>query len=325
MPSHDLDHAIHETCDVHEHAASLALWDQRYEQISGGRFEGRIEDLRIGPVQLFREQTSRAVVQQGLPRPGTLTLAIALASGGDDRICGRSLRPDGGYAVIADGEFELVTHGAFDVLALDIDRQALAAHASQVSGATVTGDDLQVQGPRGLHGHDPHQVELRTLLLDTLRTARESPGLLQHMAMRRALVQTACDALLARIRLPMPTQEAHATAASRERVVREARAWMRAHAHEPIDVPMLCDALGVSRRTLQYSFEAVLQLSPVTYLRALRLNGVRRELMRGSVEPVADCAARWGFWHLSRFAAEYRALFGEKPSETAARARTALH
>lgn len=322
MPQHTLNHAIHETRDVHEHAASLALWDQRYEQISGGRFEGRIEELRIGPVQLFREQTSRALVQQGLPRPGTLTLAVALTEEAESRICGHALRPDGGYAVIADGEFDLVTHGAFDVLALDIDRQALADHASRVHGVAVAVDDLP---ERGLHGHDPQQAELRALLLDTLRTVRESPGLLQHMAMRRALVQTACDLMLARIRLPMSGQEPPATAASRERIVREARAWMRAHAHEPIDVPMLCDALGVSRRTLQYSFEAVLQLSPVSYLRALRLNGVRRELMRGSAEPVADCAARWGFWHLSRFAAEYRALFGEKPSETAARARAALH
>lgn len=322
MPLRSLVHAIHETHDVHEHAASLALWDQRYEQISCGRFEGRIEELRIGPVQLFREQTSRALVQQGLPRPGTLTLAVALSDAAESRICGHALRPDGGYAVIADGEFELVTHGAFDVLGLDIDRQALASHATQVCGTAVAVDDLPL---RGLYGHDPQQAELRALLQDTLRTVRESPGLLQHMAMRRALVQTACDLLLARIQLPQTAPEPPVTAASRERVVREARAWMRAHAHEPIDVPTLCAALGVSRRTLQYSFEAVLQLSPVSYLRALRLNGVRRELLRGSAEPVADCAARWGFWHLSRFAAEYRALFDEKPSETAARARQALH
>jgi AraC family ethanolamine operon transcriptional activator len=66
-------------------------------------------------------------------------------------------------------------------------------------------------------------------------------------------------------------------------------------------------------------------MSPVTYLRALRLNGVRRELKRGGDEAVADRAARWGFWHQSRFAADYKHLFGELPSETLRQARSLVH
>jgi len=36
-------------------------------------------------------------------------------------------------------------------------------------------------------------------------------------------------------------------------------------------------------------------------------------------DTVGDVAARWGFWHLSRFAADYSRLFGELPSATRAR------
>jgi AraC family ethanolamine operon transcriptional activator len=56
----------------------------------------------------------------------------------------------------------------------------------------------------------------------------------------------------------------------------------------------------------------------VSFLRAMRLNGVRRALRKadGVHESVADVAARWGFWHLSHFAADYKAMFGELPSET---------
>jgi AraC-like DNA-binding protein len=59
---------------------------------------------------------------------------------------------------------------------------------------------------------------------------------------------------------------------------------------------------------------------PARYLRLRRLNAVRRELLRakpGTVR-VTDTAMRWGFWELGRFAREYRALFGELPSETVA-------
>lgn len=59
-----------------------------------------------------------------------------------------------------------------------------------------------------------------------------------------------------------------------------------------------------------------MQISPVTYLRTMRLNRVRSELRQCPASTVGDVAARWGFWHLSRFAREYRALFGELPSAT---------
>jgi AraC family ethanolamine operon transcriptional activator len=54
----------------------------------------------------------------------------------------------------------------------------------------------------------------------------------------------------------------------------------------------------------------------------MRLNRVRRELISRHEETVGDVAARWGFWHLSRFAADYRQHFGELPSATRSRAVT---
>ena len=104
----------------------------------------------------------------------------------------------------------------------------------------------------------------------------------------------------------------------RHALVARAKDYMRAHVDEPLTVEDLCRALRVSRRTLQYGFQDVLQISPAGYLRALRLNGARRAL-RGA-DPDRDCvhdiAARWGFWHLSRFADDYRRMFGELPSQT---------
>ena len=314
-------HDIRDTGDVNEHAASLPQWDQQYEQISGGRFEGCIEELRIGPAQLFRERTRQAVLQRGMPRPGTLTLAVPVRVSGESVFCGQRLGPAQALAMRAGDEFELVTHGEFDVVALDVDLDFLADYARRVDALDLDGR-LPHSGTLSDAGGGSCAA-LRELLLTTLRTAREAGALLQHEPMRRALVHATCDVMLARLREAPAEAPPPVTAATRQRVVREAREYMRRHAGEPIGVPELCAALQVSRRTLQYSFQDVLQLGPVAYLRALRLNGVRRDLSRGGPEPVADCAARWGFWHLSRFAADYRALFGELPSCTLHRARAA--
>ena len=94
---------------------------------------------------------------------------------------------------------------------------------------------------------------------------------------------------------------------------------MLAHRDRPVAVPELCAQLRVSRRMLQYCFQEFYGMTPVAYLRAIRLNGVRRALREGArvkAVSVQDVAAAWGFWHLSQFSADYRKLFGERPSDT---------
>jgi AraC family ethanolamine operon transcriptional activator len=59
-------------------------------------------------------------------------------------------------------------------------------------------------------------------------------------------------------------------------------------------------------------------LSPLAYFKASRLNAVRQELKAGyaGTTTVREIAQRWGFRHTGEFAADYRRLFGELPSET---------
>jgi len=79
-----------------------------------------------------------------------------------------------------------------------------------------------------------------------------------------------------------------------------------------------CQAAGVSERTLEYAFKAVLGLTPVAYLIRLRLHRVRQALLaapRGSTTVSAE-ALRWGFWHFGEFSRAYKDCFGELPSDT---------
>ena len=73
----------------------------------------------------------------------------------------------------------------------------------------------------------------------------------------------------------------------------------------------------MSERTLHYAFQEVRGLSPMAYFRAFRLNAVRQELKTApDTATVYEIAQRWGFWHIGEFAAAYRRLFGELPSQT---------
>jgi AraC family transcriptional regulator, ethanolamine operon transcriptional activator len=97
--------------------------------------------------------------------------------------------------------------------------------------------------------------------------------------------------------------------------------FVKAHGHRRILLQELCEASGLSRRGVEYLFLDLLGLPASVFLLQSRLHGVRRELLAAGPQhgKVKECALNWGFWHLGRFAKEYHALFGEKPSETLAR------
>lgn len=92
----------------------------------------------------------------------------------------------------------------------------------------------------------------------------------------------------------------------------------------PVTVRELCEVSGVSWRTLDYAFKDRFGVSPKKYLTVLRLNSAHQDLLasRPGESKVGRVSARWGFWHMSRFARDYRLLFGELPSETLLGART---
>ena len=56
----------------------------------------------------------------------------------------------------------------------------------------------------------------------------------------------------------------------------------------------------------------------MAYVRRIRLGKVRADLLRADPQRtrVTDVAMRWGFFHQSRFAQQYRDQFHELPSVT---------
>lgn len=89
---------------------------------------------------------------------------------------------------------------------------------------------------------------------------------------------------------------------------------------ETVNIPLLAKSVGVSERTLSYSFRSVVDQSPQTFLRTLRLNRARSFIIRHRAKldnVVTEAALTYGFWHLGRFSAYYKAQFGEYPSQTA--------
>jgi AraC family ethanolamine operon transcriptional activator len=100
--------------------------------------------------------------------------------------------------------------------------------------------------------------------------------------------------------------------------LKQALTYITDYAGEPPTILDICQAAGVSQRTLEYAFLERFGVTPKTYLQAYRLNGVRKTLRQADPEAtkIVDVANRWGFWHMGQFARDYQKLSGELPSET---------
>jgi transcriptional regulator GlxA family with amidase domain len=83
----------------------------------------------------------------------------------------------------------------------------------------------------------------------------------------------------------------------------------------------ISETIPVSRRTLLRAVRVIHGTTPSRFAQSLRLAEARKALLsaHAASETITEVAMRFGFRGLGRFAADYRAAFGENPSETMGR------
>lgn len=108
--------------------------------------------------------------------------------------------------------------------------------------------------------------------------------------------------------------------------LRRAISFIDDNAHRDISVADIAAAAHITIRALQLAFRRHLDCTPTAYLRRVRLEYARQDLITGDPDDitVTQVAARWGFWNPGRFAAHYRAAYGCSPATTL-RSRRVAH
>ncbi|ACR27299.1 helix-turn-helix domain-containing protein [Burkholderia glumae] len=300
--------------DADEQARNLVGWRQTYDQLAAGRFVGTLTELPLDTMKLFRETTSHTLRQACEVRGDAYWFGIPAVPDGGARIDAQPIAADGFACRPGNLGFELLTPAAFSIYGVVVRGDVLRRYAEQVEHAGL--DDRLPRQPM-IHVGAERLARLRALLAASLDGAAGPRAALSGCE-RHALQAAVLAALFDICAGPDAARQAAPDAiapARRRRIVAQARDYVLAHRGRAVGVPELCEQLHVSRRTLQNCFQDVLGMAPATYLRAVRLNGARRDLCGRAAGSVQDVAAAWGFWHLSQFANDYRRMFGMRPSE----------
>ncbi len=297
--------------DAADHAAFITGWQQDYAQLSCGRYQGRLDELCLPRLQLFREFSSCETWQHCQPWPDAIWFGIPRpGSSGQLRYCGRSVPENTVLLSPGGSDFTLRTPPGFLIYGMVLPLALLDLHAQLITGHHAPAAWRQ-------SGTLTLPVTAYTRLCYALDSILASPAdsaapsrlaLASITALVQALVQGQGGGHVGRSVI----QQRHLD------WVNTASALAASPADTLPTVEMLCEQLHVTRRTLQNGFQEVVATSPLQWLRALRLNHIRQALRHHPLDdtPINDLAAAWGFASPSHFSYDYRRLFGETPSQT---------
>lgn len=295
------------TANPYRHARNLSGWRREILQLAPGEFAGRTGEAGGDGFFAAEEFLSRAAFHAGPAYPGGLTLGV-LAGIADSAIWnGQRIDAERVLCTFGDLEMLLRTHDNASLSWLSVPHGRLEGYAALRSGI-----ESQRHGA-ALCLHDRELADaIRRLVARPLSGPGEtlawpSPAAGKALAMADAFV---CRYLAAMPELSV--REGHAV-----RVVRAVRSHLLRNAGASIAIPDLCAVAATSERTLRNASETVTGESPVAFLRAMRLNQVRRCLLSAATPVrITEIGMKWGFLHMPQFSRDYRALFGELPSET---------
>jgi len=290
-------------------------WDLDWRQLGRGPLRAEVSQVGVASALVTHVALNQGYEQHGSAPPGTRTFGLIEGGVSGVRWCDRPLSDRDLLGFGSGGEFHAVSGPSFACHTVSLSEERVAEVAATLEDPGL--DGLLADGGARVTTCDPVAVEeLRSALRRVGEACASGPSVEAGCGLRNEL-ESEIPVQLLRTLTSARGEVSAPSFGARELAVSRALPFIEAHQGSPITLEDLCRATRLSRRTLHYAFKEHFGVTPKAYLTAIRLDGVRRELVPRATPPgVADVAGRWGFWHMGQFAADYRKQFGELPSET---------
>ena len=281
-----------------------------YLRLSPGAYTATFTALDLGPLRIQLAMDD-AHIARGHVAPGTSLLLLGLSLPEDLTLVNGFTIRDHDVMHLGPGSPLFARAGG------PLHWSGISFHSDALREAMDTDNLPQAEQfllRRNASGH----ASLAAFARDAECLAAVDPMRVSLGTVRRALVEDAMRLTAALMQDPAQGDGAIRAVHRRVRLVAEAEEFLAAHMGRPVYSEDLHRALGAPMRTLHNAFVAVHGMSVHRYLRLRRLHLARAALRAriGSPAQVKIAALDHGFWHFGRFAQDYRALFGELPSET---------
>ena len=308
--------------DADELTTQIPDWDVELTQLQPGVFRGELTFISLGPALICRGKFDQPLLEHVAGPRGCLVVTRPGRGSAPLRYLGHEIEDDecfvGGPAL----EGEAVSTGIQFPTALSV-----RLDAWQTGGEWLRESKLLIMCGTMLRRTG---LPWARAFLDAMTWIFEAVERHPDMVARADVRASMADVLLARLDVlgtgDLPVRQDRPARLHRRVAVERARDYIRRNLTEPIRLSNLCRHARTEARALEYGFLDVVGLSPMQYVRTTRLHRARRLLRSIAVRhrSISEIALDSGFWHLSQFAVDYKALFGESPSMTFRRTQAEL-
>lgn len=303
--------------DFDDYTENLCGWNNEFRQLDKGKFRGKLSQILSDSVLITYGSSNRRLEMQGVSPKNMKMFGIPFKTDMPIVWQRRSLE---NYSIQSYGEyneFKAITPPGFTTHTLAISEAKISQFCNELDLPEL---EKKLNDTVSFTINPYYFLKIQRKIYTIIQSLSKNPMCLNNAGMRTE-IETEIPKLLFKTLASSHLRTRRPLSGKREFAIKKVSDYIAEFEKEildPITVSDLCKMIGVSERTLQYAFREQFGISPKAYLQAHRLNAVRKELR--IADPfslnVNEVAHRWGFWHMGQFAADYKNLFGELPSET---------
>ena len=304
---------IIETSDPAEYEYISQPWELMVTPLDQNTFGFHQTYLVTPSIMLCKESFSAATQHHGLTPDNMLGFTIPLKLGSKSLYWNSPISQHALPASLPGGLDVVIDAGQVHIIVL-IEISLLERMLTKQQSTALKSAASKRQLPIVKHALD----SFTQWLLNLLSHSQQHFDVYQHSSVLRSIEEDLLQQLLRVVKLPSSQISTQDSRQKRRQGFELALEFLREADLSSLSIPELCSQTGVSQRTLEYAFREHLNMTPLGFIRTLRLHSVRRTLLSSHANDISisGTAYQHGIYDMGRFASVYKNHFGELPSQT---------
>ena len=284
-------------------------------QLTSGFFQAKVLSIQVGNLYFVNNQANQGLQLWGDPTNNYIVFSIIWSENEKEYFSFRHrIDPERTlFGFNGKGKDFISTYGG-DLVQLFIPVKTFYAYANQLQRHDL---DDSFMSKNHVNLLPTQMKEIKNYLKEIFWLAEHQPSYLQQDHVADIVTNDFLPLLISNIPIKL-NSKCFVKPSRRAKLVTQAEQEMLTSFEEPLTLKQLAQKLGSSSSALSYGFKDLFGMSPMRYLKVRRLNALRQRLKASNPEEftITMLASQFGFWNAGHFARDYKAMFGELPSQT---------